>query len=91
MIAVNNPTGRARILEPALSRSNHAGAATAATTANRIASSDHRQHAAVPAGDVEGHHQVHDDVADRDDLGALELGPAPGGDHEDQERADHQQ
>ena len=63
--------------KPALSRSNQAGPATAAITAKRIASAAaDRQHAAVPAADEEGHHEVDEDVGERDDLRALELRPA---------------
>ena len=86
--SVRNPSsvsGSAGASKPVLSRSNQAGAATAAKMIriDRQRGRD-RQHAAVPARDVVREQQVDEDVEDVDRLGALELVPAADRDHGDE-------
>ena len=78
--------------KPALSRSNHAGPGDRGDHREQDRQpGGHRQHAAVPLRDEVGHHDVHDHVADRDHLRALELRPAAERHHRDQQRAREEQ
>ena len=79
-------------LNPVLSRSNQAGARD-----GREDEQDdrqrrgHRQHAPVPARDIEGHPQVDEDVGDLQELGSLQGVPAADRHDEDECRRGEQE
>ena len=78
-------------VKPVLSRSNQAGPRDGGEDEQDDRERrGHRQHAAVPARDVEGHPQVDEDVGDLHELGSLQGIPAPDR-HDEDERRGHEQ
>ena len=86
------PSSIAGSAKPGLSRSNQAGAETAAKISSTIASA--AASGSTPRlqrSDEERDHQVDDDVGDLEQLRALQHVPAADGDDSDQERGDEQE
>ena len=91
VIRPSRPALSAGWAKPDLLRSNQPGPATARRSQGTPPASGDRQHAAVPAGRIEGEHHIHHDVRDLHGHRTLQHAPAAHRHDQHQRRADQQQ